>query len=103
MAHCGIAEITPQPVHPRRRVIGAALVALGLLGLPFAGLMALLTANPCGAFGDACEDVGGTGDGFGWFVLLGVVALVVLGAAVMDSTRLACAAVPTPDPADDDR
>ncbi|MEJ7800309.1 MAG: hypothetical protein WKF60_07305 [Ilumatobacter sp.] len=33
--------------------------------------MALLTANPCGAFADACEDVGGTGDGFGWFVLIG--------------------------------
>ncbi len=34
-------------------------------------MMALLTANSCGAFADACEDDGGTGDGFGWFVLIG--------------------------------
>jgi len=51
--------------------------------------LAPLAANRCGAFGDACDEVGGTGQGFGWFVLPGVVCLigVVVGIAMLESTR----------------
>lgn len=51
--------------------------------------MALLSANPCGAFGDACDDVGGTGPGFGWFVMFTLVAIVtlVIGIALVVTSR----------------
>ena len=63
---------------------GIVLTVLAALGIPFFGLMALLTANPCGAFGDACDEHGQVGEGFGVSVALlalsiaGVVAGIVL-------------------------
>ena len=74
---------------PGRRRLGIVLIVVSAGGTLWCSLLALLAANPCGAFGDACDEVGGTGQGFGWFVLLGVVGLigVVVGIAILESTR----------------
>jgi uncharacterized membrane protein len=58
------------------------LIVVGVLGMLWSALAALLAANPCGAFGDACDEVGGTGSGFGGFVL-GIVAFVIVAVVVV--------------------
>jgi hypothetical protein len=49
------------------------LIAISSGGVGWFSLSALFSANPCGAFGDACDEVGRPGQGFGWFVPLGIV------------------------------
>lgn len=77
------------PRESRRRLGGIAVIVVSVLGALWFGLLALLSANPCGAFGDACDDVGGTGDGFGWFVMSVVLCLVgvVAGVMMIESAR----------------
>jgi hypothetical protein len=72
-----------------RRLPGLVVIVISAFGVLFFSALALFSANPCGAFGDACDEVGGTGQGFGWFVLLGVACLigVVVGIAMLESNR----------------
>lgn len=76
-----------RPGARRRWAIG--VIAASLLGLVWAGAGALFSVNPCGMFGDACDDVGATGQGFGWFVLVALACLVgaVVGVALLESSR----------------
>lgn len=71
----------------RRWAIG--VIVASLIGLVWSGAGALFSANPCGMFGDACADVGATGQGFGWFVLIALVCLVgaVVGVVLLESSR----------------
>jgi hypothetical protein len=72
-----------------RRLLGLVVIVISAFGVLFFSALALFSANPCGAFGDACDEVGGTGQGFGWFVLLLVTCLVgvVVGIAMLVSKR----------------
>ena len=72
-----------------RRLPGLVVIVIAAFGVLMFSALALFSANPCGMFGDACEEVGGTGQGFGWFVLLGVASLigVVVGIAMLESNR----------------
>ena len=57
------------PTSPRRMMIAGLIVVIvsGFSALVFL-VAAVLTANPCGAFGDACDDNGTTPAAF--FVML---------------------------------
>ncbi len=79
----------PPRLRTDRRVAGILMIVVSACGVLFFSLLALLAANPCGAFGDACDEVGGVGDGFGWLALLVVACLIgiVVGIAMLASTR----------------
>ena len=65
------------PTSPRRMMI-AGLIVVSVSG--FSALVflvaAVLTANPCGAFGDACDDNGTTPAAF--FVMLSLTFLAIV-------------------------
>jgi hypothetical protein len=57
--------LPPPPRHRRKsNAIGVGIVmgVVGLLGVPAFLVAAVLTANPCGPFGDQCESYGQTSD-----------------------------------------
>jgi len=65
------------PTSPRRMMIAGLIVVIvsGFLALVFF-VAAVLTANPCGAFGDACDDNGTTPAAF--FVMLPLTFLAIV-------------------------
>lgn len=61
-------------------VSGAILAGMGALLAPVFLLLTALAANPCGAFGDACEDNGTTPAGF--VVMLALTGLAIVSLVV---------------------
>jgi hypothetical protein len=57
-------------------IVGLIVVIVSGFLIPVFSLGALLTANPCGAFGDACDDYGTTPPAF--FVMLALTFLAVV-------------------------
>lgn len=65
-------------------MVGLILAMVGVVGVVGFGLMALLTANPCGPFADSCDEYGTTppislvmANLAFYSVLLGLIGLVV--------------------------
>jgi len=69
------------PTSPRQMMSAGLIVVVvsGVLALVFF-LATVLTANPCGAFGDACDDSGTTPAAF--FVMLTLMFLAVVAFVV---------------------
>lgn len=65
-------------------VLGVILSVLGGCSVPPLAVLAALSANPCGAFGDACEEYGTTPASFVILMVLTVVAILLflLGAVI---------------------
>jgi hypothetical protein len=57
-------DALPPPPHRRQKrsgiAVGVLMTIVGLVGAPACLAAALLTANPCGPFGDQCADYGQT-------------------------------------------
>jgi len=63
--------------------LGMVLIIAGPLLCVGFGVLGALTINPCGAFGDGCEDTGGsTGFGQAMFMLSALSALACVGGIV---------------------
>jgi hypothetical protein len=60
--------------HPVVVVAGALLVVIGITGVPVSLFAALMSANPCGAFGDHCAQYGQTSDAASGFVGLALLS-----------------------------
>jgi hypothetical protein len=63
-------------------VAGALLTVIGIAGVPISLVAALLTANPCGAFGDHCAQYGQTSDAASGFVGLAYISGVAAVAGI---------------------
>ena len=74
----GIPPPPPRPNPPvSQRTPGCLAAIIGFPLAVFLFFLAALSSNPCGAFGDACDDYGKTPASFVWLALGSVVALVV--------------------------